>query len=143
MQSYRDYLPITVMMMSSQAVACRTFLPPVTVTVHVYVPSSRSARGLMVRLPVWLPPEPLASVTEYHSPGIVLGPLHEVSTLSPLSTLESGITVQVRVRPVPAYRVVVRFAVTSTSGWGTGWERDNSQHENVEQSMYNTLIITE
>ena len=52
MQSYRDYSPITVMMMSLLAVACRTLLPPVTVTVHVYVPSSWSARGLMVRLPV-------------------------------------------------------------------------------------------
>ena len=133
MQSYRDYSPITVMMMSSLAIACRTLLPPVTVTVHVYVPSSWSARGLMVRLAVWLPPEPLAPVTEYRCSGMPWSPLHEVSTLSPLPTLESSVTLQVRVRAVPAYRVVVRLGETSTPGWGTGWEGGRDVSHAVNQ----------
>ena len=45
----RIHSPITVIVASSLAVAV---VPPVTVTRHVYVPSSWSARGLIVRLPV-------------------------------------------------------------------------------------------
>ena len=92
----------------------------------------------MVRLPVYLPPESLASVTEYRSPGMALGPPHEVTTLSPLSTLEFSVTVQVRVRPVPAYRAVVRLGETSTPGWGTGWEGGRD----VSHAAYQLNIIS-
>ena len=71
-------------------------------------------------------------------------PLHEVSTLSPLSTLESSVTVQVKVRPVPAYRVVVRLEETSTLGWGTGWEvgRDVSHADNQLNIISIDLLCT-
>ena len=87
----------------------------------------------MVRLAVWLPPEPLAPVTEYRCSGMPWSPLHEVSTLSPLPTLESSVTLQVRVRAVPAHRVVVRLGETSTPGWGTGWEGGRDVSHAVNQ----------
>ena len=74
---------------------------------------------------------------------MALGPLHEVTTLSPLSTLEFSVTVQVRVRPVPAYRVV-RLGVTSTPGGGTGWEggRDVSHADNQLNIISTDLLCT-
>ena len=98
----------------------------------------------MVRLPVQLPPESLAPVTEYRCCGRPWSPLHEVSTLSPLSTLESSVTVQVRVRPVLAYRAVVRLGETSTPGWGTGWEgcRDISHADNQLNIISIDLLCT-
>ena len=43
----------------------------------------------------------------------------DVTHLPPVSTLECSETVQVRVRPVPAYCGAVRLAEMATLGWGT------------------------
>ena len=40
---------------------------------------------------------------------------------------------QVRVRPLPVYTAVVQFAVTSTPGWGTGWEGGRDVSHAVNQ----------
>ena len=40
-------------------------------------------------------------------------------TFTTVSTLECSETVQVKVRPVPAYRGAVRLAEMVTLGWGT------------------------
>ena len=95
-------------------------VPPVTVPVQESVPSSSSARGETVRVPVKLPSDPLmAGVTEYLSGGMWSRPLQWVETASSLFTLESSVTVHVSVRAVPANRVPDRFRETDTAGGGT------------------------
>ena len=56
----------------------------------------------------------IAGETVDLSSGILL---QSILTCSLLSTLESSVTVHVRVTPVPAYRVLVLLTVTA--GWGT------------------------
>ena len=77
-----------------------------------------------MRLPVYVPPESLASMTEYRSPGMALGPVHVIETCSKVTTLKSSETMHVRMRLVPAYRGAVWSSVMVTLGWGTVEKRE-------------------
>ena len=50
-------------------------------------------------------------------------------TLTSVSTLECSETVQVRVRPVPAYRGDMWLAEMATLGWGTVEEEEEEEEE--------------
>ena len=64
-------------------------------------------------------------------------------TLTSVSTLESSETVQVRVRPVPAYRGAVRLAETVTLGGGTVRERNvNCGPTEGERWRHHSLLST-
>ena len=77
--------PNTLTGMDSVMVVPRILLPPDTLAVHVYSPSSRFFTSDTVRLLVYDNPE-LDTLTEYSSPLINLGPPHEIKTDPKAST---------------------------------------------------------